>query len=257
MKKEKLLIAFLFMSLSHFLSATAQINNDTSKNVEIFLSKDSARKFFGVYEFNANFKMKIFSESANKLFAQRMGDPQKFQIFPKQPNLFFLKAIPAELEFLKSANGNDETLVLHQDGKDMKAARISYHPYELYDTIMNLDSSFYAAYNNRDLKLFMSYLSPDIEFYHDLTGLTDYKKNLDIFKEKFSDTSLIMRREVVAETVEVYPIKDFGAIEMGTQKYYVGRKATDDRLASQPRFVHIWKNSKGNWQIVRVISYDH
>jgi ketosteroid isomerase-like protein len=253
----KPIIFCLIFSFGYFLVATAQSRKDSTNNVEIVLSKDTARNYFGVYEFNPDFKMKIFSETANRFFAQRMGDPQKFQIFPKQSNVFFLKVMPAQLEFIKSADGSYDTLILHQGGKDMKATRISYQPYELYDTIIRQDSAFYAAYNNRDLKTFMSYLSPNLEFYHDLTGLTDYKKNFEIFKEKFADTSLIMRRQLVAESTEVYPIKDFGAVETGTQQFYVAGKEKGDRLAAEPKFIHLWKNTNGKWQIVRVISYDH
>lgn len=251
------MILWLLLNTVYPLSLSAQTKSDSTQNAETLLPKDAARKYFGVYEFNPDFKVKVFSETTNKLFIQRIGDPQKFQVFLKQSNLFFLKDMPAELEFIKSANGNYETLLLHQDGKEMKATRISYQPYELYDTIMRLDSSFYTAYNNRDLPKFMSYLSPDLEFYHDFTGLTDYKRNLEIFKEKFADTSLIMRRELVTKSAEVYPIKDFGAIEMGVHKYYVVDKTGNKRLSSQPKFVHIWKNTNGNWKITRVISYDH
>lgn len=65
-------------------------------NTEIALSRNSVRQFFGTYEFELDFKMRIFSAST-KLFAQRLGDADKFQIFPKKANIFFLKAMPAEL----------------------------------------------------------------------------------------------------------------------------------------------------------------
>lgn len=257
MKKAKTIMVLLVFSKVYFLPVMAQTKYDVSPNTEIFLSKDTARKFFGIYEFNSDFKMKIYSGTTSKLFAQRVGDPEKFQIFPKQQNVFFLKTMTAELEFLQSTKGNYDILVLHQDGRERKAVRVSYQPYELFDTIMKLDSDFYNAYNNRDLKKFMSYLSPDLEFYHDLTGLTDYEKNLAIFKEKFADSSLIMRRELVPESAEVYPIKGLGAVEIGTHKYYVKSALNGDRLASQPKFVLIWKNVNGRWQIIRIISYEH
>lgn len=253
---KKVIVCVVFV-LNTILTAWAQTKDTSAQNEEIPLSKDSVRKFFGIYEFNPEFRMRIYSESANRIFAQRIGDAQKFEIFPKKPNVFFLKAMPAELEFERSKDGSYQTLILHQGGKEMKAGRKSYQPYELYDTIMQLDSAFYRAYNNRDLKTLMSYLSENLEFYHDLTGLTDYRTNFKIFRNKFADTSLIMKRVLVPETAEVFPIKNFGAVETGTHRFYVVDNAKGDRLAAEPRFVHIWKKTGSRWKIVRVISYDH
>jgi len=35
----------------------------------------------------------------------------------------------------------------------------------------------FSAYNNRDLEGLMSFFSPDLEFYDDRSGLTDYAHN--------------------------------------------------------------------------------
>lgn len=233
----------------------SQTTSDTTKNSEISLSRDSLRIFFGTFEFAPQFKMNIFSLN-EKIFAQRIGDEDKFQMFPKAANVFFLKTMPAELAFKKSGKGIYDTLLLHQGGKEMKAFRISSRPYELYDTILHLDSILYNSYNAKDLKKFMSFFSPDLEFYHDLTGKTNYNDNLDRFRNNFIK-STIMRRELLKGSLEVYVIKDFGAIQIGTHNFYQTEKGQPEKLVAQPKFIHIWKKKNNVWQIIRIVSYDH
>jgi hypothetical protein len=233
----------------------SQSPSDTITNKEIILSRDSLRVFFGTFAFSSNFKMKIFSINEN-IFAQRVGDQEKFQMFSKSSNRFFLKVMPAELEFKTSTKGSYDTLLLHQGGREMKAYRIASQPYELYDTILHLDSLLYASFNNRDLQKFMSYLSPDLEFYHDLTGKTNYQDNLERFKVNFAKSTNI-RRELLKGSLEVYPIKDFGAIQIGTHTFYQQEKGKLDKYDSQAKFMHIWRNINNEWQITRIISYDH
>ena len=56
---------------------------------------------------------------------------------------------------------------------------------ELYDTIAKLDSAFFKALNECDLKKYESFLAFDYEFYHDKQGLTVSKtsemKSMSLF----------------------------------------------------------------------------
>lgn len=247
------LIALLY--LLNGVIAYSQNNNNTTQNIEIKLERDSLRIFFGTYEFAPQFKMNIFSLN-DKIFAQRIGDQDKFQIFSKSKNVFFLKAMPAELEFVKSSKGSYDTLLLHQEGKDLKANRISSQPFELYDTILHVDSLLYDAYNRRDFKSFIAFFSTDLEFYHDLTGKTDYKQNFERFKTNFAKPNL-MRRELLKGSLEVYQINGYGAIQYGTHNFYQTNPGEAEKLVAQPKFMHIWKRIGNNWKIVRIVSYDH
>ena len=225
-----------------------------AQNIEIAVERDNLRPFLGTCEFSPQFRMKIFSIN-EKTFAQRIGDADKFQIFPKAKNVFFLKQMAAELAFTKSAKGHYDTLILHQDNRDMKAFRIASAPYELYDTIKQLDSMLYTAYNERKLPQLMQFFSPDLEFYHDITGKTNYQNNLERFSTNFKKSTK-MRRVLQKGSLEVYPIEGFGAIQMGIHHFY----ATDngeEKLVGQPKFMHIWKRQGKDWKIVRIVSYDH
>ena len=234
---------------------TAQPMPPAPANVEIAMPRDSARRFFGSYQFEPNFTMRVFSEN-NKYYGQRVGDAERFQLFPKQANRFFLKAMPAELEFVRDAAGHYQTLVLHQGGRDMRAQRTQAQPVELYDTVRHLDSLFYGAYNRRNLPALLAHFAPTLEFYHDQTGATNYSENARRFQENFAKPT-VMRRELVPASLEVYSIVGFGAIETGTHRFYQTDPGQPEKLVAEPRFVHVWRHTKGRWQIVRVVSYGH
>lgn len=224
-------------------------------NAESTLSRDSVRKFFGTYQFKPAFQMQIFSENG-KLFARRIGDADKFQLFPKTANVFLVKTIPAELEFRQSTGGQYDVLLLRQGGNEMVARQIQAQPYELYDTILQLDSLMYDAYNKRNLPGLMAYFASELEFYHDQTGLTTQEDNRERFKANFAKAT-VMRRALVKSSLEVYPIDAFGAIQIGTHQFYQTDPGQPERLVSTPRFMLIWKNTGGRWQIVRAVSYAH
>ena len=58
----------------------------------------------------------------DRLFAQLTGQP-RFRIYPESDTKFFYKVVNAQITFECAANGDVERLILHQNGKDMRAAR--------------------------------------------------------------------------------------------------------------------------------------
>ena len=122
----------------------------------------------------------------------------------------------------------------------------------LTTTITALDSAIFGAYNRCDLDAFASYIAPDVEFYHDKGGLTRGRAQLvESVKNAICGK---LRRELVPGSLEVYPIKDFGAVEIGTHRFCDLATGRCDAVA---RFIHLWEYSNGSWRITRVISYDH
>ncbi len=127
---------------------------------------------------------------------------------------------------------------------------------ELFRTISSLDSAFFDAYNRCDLEKIGSLLTEDLEFYHDQTGLSRSRQaSVDAVKQNICGK---VRRELVAGTLEVYQLKGYGAVEIGEHRFCDSRKyekcGEDSGVA---RFVMLWQNKDGVWQISRVISYDH
>src|SRR5687767_8296697 len=90
----------------------------------------------------------------------------------------------------------------------------------LYDTILKHDSVFFNAYNNCDkqLDLYAGYYAENLEFYHDKGGFSNSKKEMvDATKRNICGK---VRRELVPGSVEVYPIANYGAIEIGFHKFF-------------------------------------
>jgi Domain of unknown function (DUF4440) len=89
---------------------------------------------------------------------------------------------------------------------------------KLYKTITDLDSTFFEAYNtcNVNLEKYSSFYSEDIEFLHDKGGVMTSKKEIVEGTKKYICGKVT--RELVKGSIEVYPIKDYGAIEMGLHK---------------------------------------
>jgi hypothetical protein len=127
---------------------------------------------------------------------------------------------------------------------------------ELYDTIAYLDSFFFNAFNTRNLDKLEDLLANNLEFYHDLGGVTNYDQNIDAFKKTFESERRV-RRELVRGTLEVYPIKDYGAVETGTHRFYATEKGQEEKLSSEAKFVQVWQKKDGVWKITRIISYGH
>ncbi|MBK7711150.1 MAG: nuclear transport factor 2 family protein [Bacteroidales bacterium] len=125
----------------------------------------------------------------------------------------------------------------------------------LYETISRLDSVLFNAFNTRNLDTIKTLFSNDLEFYHDLGGLTRYNQNMDSFKRTFeSDRKL---RGACFWKFKVYPIKDFGAVEIGIHRFYSTEKGQKEQLSSEAKFIHLWHKMDGKWKISRIISFGH
>ncbi len=124
----------------------------------------------------------------------------------------------------------------------------------LYKEIAHMDSVLFNAFNNRDLNKFKTLFTEDLEFYHDKGGLTTYSYTIESFKNTIARNDGL-RRDLIKESLEVYPIKDFGAIEIGAHKFCHLENGKQD--CGTFKFVHVWKKIGNEWKISRVISYDH
>ena len=125
---------------------------------------------------------------------------------------------------------------------------------ELFNKVANLDSSLFAAYNSKNLDLMKTYFTKDLEWYQDNGGLIDYEKVFSNFQSIFN-RDYDLKRNLIRESLEVHPIENYGAIEIGKHQF---KHVENGKLEIGTfKFVMIWKNDNGNWKISRVISYDH
>lgn len=125
---------------------------------------------------------------------------------------------------------------------------------ELYGELYTMDSLLFRAFNTRDLASLRTYFSTDLELYQDNVGVRNYEQAMEAFKGLFS-REYILTRELVKGSMEVYPIKDFGAIQAGLHTF---SHVENGKLEKGTfKFMHVWEKTKTGWKIKRLITYDH
>ncbi len=124
----------------------------------------------------------------------------------------------------------------------------------LYDEILFLDSQFFTAFNQCDLDTMANMFSKELEFYHDTAGLGDFESNL-VAGRNLCERNLGLVRTLVLESLEVYPIKDFGAMQIGKHTFCHEVDGKDD--CGTFGFLHVWKKTETGWLLHRVMSYGH
>jgi CubicO group peptidase (beta-lactamase class C family) len=95
----------------------------TSERKEITLTARALEKYVGTYEFGPGTNMWIRLQD-DRLTTQLAGQRQ-LPMFAESETMFFLKVVDAQVEFLNDPGGAVTALVLHQNGRDQKAPRIS------------------------------------------------------------------------------------------------------------------------------------
>lgn len=134
---------------------------------------------------------------------------------------------------------------------------------DLYQAILKADSLlFNVGFNTCDISQFELLISEDFEFYHDQAGITDSKVAFIAgIKDGLCALPYTPRRELVAESVQVYPLKKngvlYGAIQSGTHSFYAREDEGLERQTSVAQFTHVWMLEDGDWKLARGLSYDH
>lgn len=120
-----------------------------------------------------------------------------------------------------------------------------------------IDNKFWQAYNTCDIETISTFLSEDVEFVQDKSGITRSVMNLlnSIKTNLCSDPNMRLRRE--AKSSEVYPIQHFGAIMTGEHVFHLSQHGKAERLDSKAQFMHLWHYNEGHWKLNRIVSYDH
>ena len=122
----------------------------------------------------------------------------------------------------------------------------------LFKTIESLDARLFDGYNHCDLKTIAAMMAEDLEFYHDQTGLSVGKDPfLAAIKQNICGK---VQRTLVPGSMEVYPLKGYGAVEIGVHRFHHPGHPED---VGEAKFVTLWQNKDGVWKVTRAISYDH
>jgi hypothetical protein len=128
----------------------------------------------------------------------------------------------------------------------------SKQPDALFETIKSLDAKLFTAYNHCNLETLGSMVSDDLEFYHDQTGLMVGRAPfLAAIKQNICGK---VQRSLLVDTLEVYPLKGYGAVEIGIHRFHHPDQPDN---VGDAKFVTIWHDDNGIWKVTRVISYEH
>jgi hypothetical protein len=121
----------------------------------------------------------------------------------------------------------------------------------LYDELAVMDRELFdAAFVDCDRAKFSALFTQDAEFYHDRDGAMTGRQVTEL---RACPRDEGVRRTLVEGSLEVYPIKDFGAIQIGRHTFTKdGEEGT-----GVAKFVHLWRYSDGQWRLARVLSFDH
>ena len=136
-------------------------------------------------------------------------------------------------------------------GQEKKVAPVSA---ALFKEIAQMDSLLFDAFNRQDMPVFKSLFTEDLEWFQDNGGLITYATVFENFGRMFKQENKLTRT-LVAGSLEVHPIKDYGAIEIGSHQF---RHYENGKLeVGTFKFLMIWQLKDGKWKISRVVSYDH
>lgn len=126
----------------------------------------------------------------------------------------------------------------------------------LHDEIMAADLQLFDAYNTCNIPQFSRSLSSDLEFFHDTTGLKDHDWNVEALKARCAEQTKY-HRVLNQQSVEIFPVPGYGAMEIGTHRFYEKQVDGTERLDATPRFANVWKQTTDGWKLSRVMSYGH
>jgi ketosteroid isomerase-like protein len=124
----------------------------------------------------------------------------------------------------------------------------------LFETIANMDAKLFDAFNAHKIDAMMAMFADDLEFYQDNDGVSNYQQTKNDFTKMLASVPDI-RRELNKSSLEVYRIKDYGAIEVGVHRFCHTEDGKEE--CGSFKFVHIWRRAGDSWKLARVISYGH
>ncbi|MGN6177596.1 MAG: nuclear transport factor 2 family protein [Mucilaginibacter sp.] len=125
---------------------------------------------------------------------------------------------------------------------------------DLYKQIAHEDSLLFIAFNSRDLNTMKTFFDPGLELFQDNQGVRNFDQVITAFGQMFKQ-NFILTRKLVPGSMEVYPIKDYGAIETGQHTF--SHTENGKEIVGVFKFLHIWQKKDGVWKITRIVTYDH
>jgi Domain of unknown function (DUF4440) len=119
----------------------------------------------------------------------------------------------------------------------------------LYKKIVSLDACLTDACNRNNEHEIGSFFSDNLLFYRDnQPSPLDKRAFIGEMKRTVLGQA---RREVVMGSIHVYPVKGYGAMEIGLQRFAGGHT----KLGAAGKFVMLWRNEGGNWKVTQIVNF--
>ena len=134
----------------------------------------------------------------------------------------------------------------------------------LTDEIAAADNALFSAFFDRcDIEAIKGMVTDDLEMFHDKNGYMTKsgKEFIDglaaTCARQKAGQDYRARREVVPGTLKVYPLDNYGAVEVGVHRFFQLLPGKPEKLVEVSQFTHVWKKESSGWKLARVLSYDH
>jgi ketosteroid isomerase-like protein len=134
----------------------------------------------------------------------------------------------------------------------------------LTDEIRAADAAFFKAFfDDCDVETVRGMVTDDFEMFHDkdgrvtTSGAAVVQDTIDKCKRQAEGADFLSTRKLVPESLKVYPVNHYGAIETGVHRFYAVKAGQPDRLTETGQFTIVWKEEDGRWKLARALSYDH
>ena len=135
---------------------------------------------------------------------------------------------------------------------------------ELFNEIAAQDKMLFdAVFNTCDVQTLATLVTDDFEMFHDKGGLTatsgaQFVESIrGMCERQKTGEDYRARRELVEGTLEVYPLNNYGAVEVGVHRFYKKTEGQPEKLVEISKFTQVWKKEATGWKLARVVSYDH
>ncbi|MCL7715258.1 nuclear transport factor 2 family protein [Stenotrophomonas sp. CPCC 101365] len=127
---------------------------------------------------------------------------------------------------------------------------------DLAATLTALDTAVFDSFNRcqdpAQLEKHAGYFDPAVEFYHDTGGVTWTREAM--LENTRRHACGRYTRTLVEGSLQIVPIKDFGALAHGRHRFCDTASGRCEGLAE---FTLLWRLQDGHWSITRALSYGH
>lgn len=130
--------------------------------------------------------------------------------------------------------------------------------------VLGAEASLYrAVFDDCDADALSRLVAPEMEFFHDKGGQVA-KSGLDFVAairgscaNQRAGKEVRTRRELIPNSISVYRMGGYGALAVGSHRFFHLPDAQPEVPTEHARFANLWRLEGGHWLLARVLSFDH